>query len=99
MGWPSKLPNRIQKNRSDTFYQCRERGASCIEENSNMSKIDTIRDSGGEVYTGRVVGGGPSNTDVLGAVLSAGLSIPFTDIDKVTVRVNGQNHTGHRIRR
>ncbi|MBX9775802.1 MAG: hypothetical protein K2Y71_15585 [Xanthobacteraceae bacterium] len=63
------------------------------------NKIATIKETGtGEVYTGKVVSTGPSNGDVALALFTGGLSVPFTDTSKVTVRVNGEKHTGHRVK-
>ena len=64
------------------------------------SKVATIRESAtGEVYTGKVVSSGADNGDVFLALVTGGLALPFIDTEKVTVRVNGEEHTGHRVRK
>jgi hypothetical protein len=62
------------------------------------TKIETIQDEKGDVWTGSVVDKSPSLGDV--AISALFLGIPLVaDLtrDTTTVKVNGEEHTGKKI--
>lgn len=65
-----------------------------------MSRVVTIEDDDGEVWTGREVDTSNTGSDVAAAVLSLGLTAIGDalshDSSRSTVRVNGEEHTGKR---
>ncbi len=60
-----------------------------------MSKIATIQEKDGEVWTGKVEqpGAGSVAADIAGAILTGGLSSAMSP-NHTTVVVNGERHTG-----
>lgn len=64
-----------------------------------MSKITTIQDKDGEVWTGKVESKSPDIVDlVIGVVCPPYLVGALSPSDKTTVVVNGEKHTGRKVR-
>jgi hypothetical protein len=66
-----------------------------------VSRITTVQDRNGDVWTGRQVDTSTPLTDVGAAVVSLGLTAvaqAFSgDSGERTVEVNGHRHTGHKV--
>lgn len=66
-----------------------------------MSRVTTVQDSHGDVWTGREVDTSSPAADVAAAVLTCGLTAVadaiIGDTGNRTVEVNGERHFGRRI--
>jgi hypothetical protein len=67
------------------------------EKEKRMAKTATVQDSNGDVWTGRVVRSTSAGYEMLGALMSCGLTL-LPDDDSVSVKVNGETHTGSRVK-
>jgi len=66
---------------------------------NSMTKVSTIVDSDGDVWTGREESKGPDVMDlVVGIVCPPMLPVLLGDNGKTTVVVNDERHTGKRVR-
>ena len=62
-----------------------------------MSKIATIKDRDGDVWTGRVVEKPASAEDIAIGLFTGGLAVLAPDIN-TTVEVNGETHSGTKVK-
>lgn len=63
-----------------------------------MSKVATVQDSNGDVWTGKEESSRDTGLEMLGALFTCGASELCAGSRSATVSVNGEKHTGRRVK-